>query len=198
MLGSVGTLAISTFTCLIAFLILLRGEGQYQWLITQWGEIDFSLILATSPLRTFILMFAMVFGLLIALYSLDPATLGIQRVGEYYGAILITIGATAGILLSDHLLFLLIFWEIVTVSLYLLITTGRSDSNFAATKTFAMLGASDGALLLGVLLIGQPEGTFIISQIHMATDTPWSITAHGGCHHKGRGPAFAYLDSYEW
>ncbi len=88
-----------------------------------------------------------------------------------------TIGGSAGILLSNNLLFLLIFWEIVTASLYLLITTGGKDSNFAATKTFAMIGASDGAFLLGIAMVWVVSGTLVISEITLATTSAVPIAA---------------------
>jgi len=64
---------------------------------------------------------------------------------------------------------LLIFWEIVTVSLYILITTGGRNSNFAATKSFAMIGTSDAAFLLGAAMVWVISGTFVISDLHLAT-----------------------------
>jgi len=117
------------------------------------------------------------FGLLITLYSLRSVSQNAKRVNEYYGAILLTIGGSAGILLSNHLLFLLIFWEIVTVSLYLLITTGGRNSNFAATKSFAMIGASDAAFMLGVFIVWALSGTFVISDISLTTTSALPIIA---------------------
>jgi formate hydrogenlyase subunit 3/multisubunit Na+/H+ antiporter MnhD subunit len=116
------------------------------------------------------------FGLLITLYSLKSMA-GVKRLNEYYGAVLLTIGGSAGILLSNHLLFLLIFWEIVTVALYLLITTGGKNSNFAATKSFALIGASDAAFLLGISMIWILSGTFVMSDINLATTSAIPIVA---------------------
>jgi len=115
--------------------------------------------------------------LLIAIYSL-------KAVGDtgssnlYFGSLLMTIGGSAGILLSGHLLFLLIFWEIVTASLYLLITTGGRKTNFAATKTFAMIGASDAAFMLGVFMVWTLAGNHLImSQISLPTAGAMPIIA---------------------
>jgi len=144
------TLIISGLTFILGIRIFTGGESAYNWLILQLGDVNLDLLLITTSLSKFVLLFAMGFGLLITLYSLKSVGPNAKRVNEYYGAILLTIGGSAGILLSNHLLFLLIFWEIVTVSLYLLITTGGKNSNFAATKSFAMIGASDAAFMLGV------------------------------------------------
>ncbi len=182
------TLIISALTFALAILIFVLGKFQYTWSVLQvdWsflpieiGNLKLDLLLSAKPLGAFILMFAMGFGLLITLYSLKSrAASGEQRASNiYYGSILITIGGSAGILLSNHLLFLLIFWEIVTVSLYLLITTGGKNSNFAATKSFAMIGASDAAFLLGVAMVWVLSGTFVISDINLATTSALPIIA---------------------
>ena len=170
------TLIISGLTFALAIRIFTLGQSNYAWSVLETGGLKLDLLLSAKPLGAFILMFAMGFGLLITLYSLKSMA-GAKRVNEYYGAILLTIGGSAGILLSNHLLFLFIFWEIVTVSLYLLITTGGRNSNFAATKSFAMIGASDAALLLGILMVWVLSGTFVISDISLATASALSIIA---------------------
>jgi formate hydrogenlyase subunit 3/multisubunit Na+/H+ antiporter MnhD subunit len=157
------TLIISVFAFVLAIRIFSLGQLDYSFSVLQINNIKLDLLLSAKPLGAFILMFAMGFGLLITLYSLK--TSAIRNTNIYYGSILLTIGGSAGILLCNHLLFLLIFWEIVTASLYLLITTGGKNSNFAATKSFAMIGVSDAAFLLGILMVWALSGTFVISEI---------------------------------
>ena len=172
------TLIISVITLALAIQIFTLGRLDYAWSLLQIDDLKLDLLLTTTPLSKFILLFAMGFGLLITLYSLKRDTLHASRdTNIYYGAILLTIGGSAGILLSNHLLFLLIFWEIVTASLYLLITTGGRNSNFAATKSFAMIGASDAAFLLGVLLVWALSHDFVISDISLETASAVPIIA---------------------
>jgi len=170
------TLIISAVTFVLSICIFALGQAEYVCPILQIGDFNLEFLLSAKPLGTFILMFAMGFGLLIALYSLKSMA-GAKQLNVYFGSILITIGGSAGILLSDHLLFVLIFWEIVTASLYLLITTGGRNSNFAATKSFAMIGASDAAFMLGLFIVWALSGTFIISDISLPTTSALSIIA---------------------
>ncbi len=170
------TLIISVLTLGLAIRIFTLSRHYYSCAVLRIGDFSLDLLLYVTPLGKFILMFAMGFGLLITLYSLKSMA-GAKRANEYYGAILLTIGGSAGILLCDHLLLLLIFWEIVTVSLYLLITTGGKNSNFAATKSFAMIGASDAAFLLGILMVWALSNTFVISAIRLPTTSAFSIMA---------------------
>jgi len=165
----------------VAFLLAIKifvapAELEYSWSIMQINEFKLDLLLLTSPLRRFVLLFAMGFGFLISLYTFkaEPAA---ESSGMFYGSLLLTIGGSAGVLLSNHLIFLLIFWEIVTVSLYLLITTGGKNCSFAATKSFAMIGFSDGAFLLGIGMVWSLSGTFVISKISVGTSSATAIAA---------------------
>lgn len=175
-LSAVLTLIISLVTFVLVIRIFAGGQTSYCQPVLQIGDLSLDLLLTVKPLGAFMLLFAMGFGLLITLYSLKSMS-GTNRLNEYYGAVLLTIGGSAGILLSEHLLFLLIFWEIVTASLYLMIATGGRNSNFAATKSFAMIGASDAAFLLGVLMVWAISGTFVISDISIETTSTLSIIA---------------------
>ena len=179
------TLIISIIAFVLAIFIFTSGGSDTIWSILQLETLELTLMLSVTKLGAFMLLFAMGFGLLITLYSLRSRTVGDDKrnANIYYGATLLTIGGTAGILLSDHLLFLLIFWEFVTVSLYLLISTGRSNSNFAATKSFAMIGASDAAFMLGVFFVwvcssvDVAQRTFVISEMSIATTSALPIVA---------------------
>jgi len=172
-------LIISAIAFAFAVRIFRHGGADCSWSILAIDNLKLDLLLGVNPLRRFILMFAMGFGLLITLYSLKTRSTRdeSQATNIFYGAVLLTIGGSAGILLSNHLLFLLIFWEIVTASLYLLITTGGRNSNFAATKSFAMIGASDAAFLLGIAMIWMVSGTFVMSNISLETTSALSIIA---------------------
>ena len=167
------TLIISIVTFVLAVWVFILGCSWDTWSVLQIEieNLNLELLLSVTPLGAFILMFAMGFGLLITLYSLKSQATSYEprATNIYYGAVLLTIGGSAGALLSNHLLFLLVFWEIVTASLYLLITTGGRNSNFAATKSFAMIGVSDAAFLLGITMVWVKSGTFVISDISLAT-----------------------------
>jgi formate hydrogenlyase subunit 3/multisubunit Na+/H+ antiporter MnhD subunit len=167
---------VSALALVTAIFILKAGRYDYSFPGFLLGGFRLDLLLVARPLGSFMLVFAMAFALLITLYSLKSMA-GAGNANMFYGALLMTVGGSAGILLSNHLIFLLIFWEIVTASLYLLIATGGRNSNFAATKSFAMIGASDAAFLLGILMVAVTSGTFMISQISLLATAPVTIIA---------------------
>ena len=170
-------LVISGLAFLLAIRLYAAKALTFNLSILDVWQVKLDLLLTTNPLNSFILLFAMGFGLLIAVYSMKntPAP---RQSNLFYGALLLAVGGSAGILLTGHLVFLLIFWEIVTVSLYLLIITGGTKCSFAATKSFAMLGASDGALLLGIGMVWVlSAGNFEFIGMQIPTDSGLSIVA---------------------
>jgi len=176
LVSKAAALIITGWGLLRSIQIFKYGAADFSWPLLEMGNVKLDLLLRTGPLSGFILMFAAGFALLITVYSLKQMA-ATKKANEFYGAILLTLGGSAGILLSNHLLMLLIFWEIVTVALYLLITAGGRGANFAATKTFAMIGVADAALLLGVVFVWLISGTFVISSINLPTTSALSIIA---------------------
>lgn len=171
------TLVISIIAFILAVMIFIGDPADFSWSLLQMGNVKLDVLLTAAPLGKFILLFAMGFGLLITIYSLRSMA-DAKQPNIFYGSVLLTIGGAAGILLSNHLLLLLVFWEIVTVSLYLLITTGGRNSNFAATKSFAMIGASDAAFLLGIVMLWRLSNySFVISELSIETAGPAGIIA---------------------
>jgi len=173
-------LVIAAAGCVAAAALYRAQEGTFAWALPL-GGIDLDLILEATTLNRFLLLFAMGIGLGIVLYSLPTRP---TEPGMYYGAVLLALGASAGILLAGHLLWLVIFWEIATVALYLLITSGGPQCRFAATKSFVMIAVSDACLLLGVVMIwvlsaaGAGTGrTFVIASLDVPTDNGWGIAA---------------------
>jgi formate hydrogenlyase subunit 3/multisubunit Na+/H+ antiporter MnhD subunit len=177
LLSKIAAVVISAAAIYMAMGIATSRPEAYSASILQIGAFELSLTLTATKLGSYILVAACGFGFLITLYSLRAIGPEVRRQSEYYGSILLTIGGSAGILLADHLLVLLICWEIVTASLYLMITTGGRNSNFAGTKSFAMIGASDGALLLGIAMLWLASGTFVISEINVAANSAISVAA---------------------
>lgn len=110
-------------------------------------------------------------GLLITLYarfylsSEDP-------MGQFYSYLLLFQGAMLGIVLSDNILLLLIFWELTSLSSFLLIgfwkhlPEGRQGARMALTVT----GAGGLAMIGGMLILGNIVGSYNLTDILQAGD----------------------------
>ncbi|WP_380058188.1 monovalent cation/H+ antiporter subunit A [Falsihalocynthiibacter sp. SS001] len=105
-------------------------------------------------------------GLLIILYARfylsrqDP-------MGQFYAYLLLFQGAMVGIVLSDNILLLLIFWELTSLSSFLLIgywkhlPEGRQGARMALTVT----GMGGLAMIAGLLILGNIAGSYDLSVI---------------------------------
>src|SRR5699024_6636290 len=76
-------------------------------------------------------------------------------------------GAMLGLVLSDNLLLLYVFWEITTVLSFLLVGhyAERATSRYAAMKALLVTTFGCLAMLLGLSAIGQSAGSYRISEV---------------------------------
>ncbi|WP_089232605.1 monovalent cation/H+ antiporter subunit A [Tropicimonas sediminicola] len=105
-------------------------------------------------------------GLLIILYARfylsreDP-------MGQFYTYLMLFQGAMLGIVLSDNILMMVIFWELTSLSSFLLIGYWRHTGagRQGARMALAVTGMGGLALIGGMLLLGEAAGTYDISEI---------------------------------
>jgi formate hydrogenlyase subunit 3/multisubunit Na+/H+ antiporter MnhD subunit len=116
------------------------------------------------------------FGALISLYSITYITRK-KRVINYYSSFLITLGASAGAVLSDHLLLFITFWGVLGLTLYKLIKSHDERSSAAAKKSFILIGASDSIMIFGIGLLWVLSKTLRISSIQVLTDNGLGVIA---------------------
>ncbi len=76
-------------------------------------------------------------------------------------------GAMLGLVLADDLLTLFVFWELTSVTSYLLIgfDDRKESSRKAALQALLITGGGGLALLAGLVLIGQQAGTWSMAEI---------------------------------
>ena len=128
------------------------------------GDIKFEL--RSSTLRALLLLFSSLFSFLVAVYSVRFVRDG-ARIGKYYPYLLITLGASNGVFLSDNFALLLLFWGMTDIMLFALVARGRAEPWRAAFKAFFIVGACDLALLLGIVILRNIAGSFTLSEIRV-------------------------------
>jgi multicomponent Na+:H+ antiporter subunit A len=76
--------------------------------------------------------------------------------------------AMIGLVISDNLLALFVFWELTTITSYLLIgfSHDTAKARRSALQALMMTGVGGLALLAGIILIGTTAGTFEMSEIN--------------------------------
>ena len=105
-------------------------------------------------------------GLLIILYArfylakTDP-------MGQFFTSLMLFQGAMVGIVLSDNILLLLIFWELTSLSSFLLIGYWRHlpEGRQGARMALAVTGGGGLALIAGMLILGGIVGSYDLTVI---------------------------------
>jgi formate hydrogenlyase subunit 3/multisubunit Na+/H+ antiporter MnhD subunit len=123
-----------------------------------------SIILKLDNLGGFIILAASLLGFLNVIYSIKYMQ-GKGQQGIYYGSVLWTLGATCGVILTNHLILLLLFWGFLGITLYLLVHTNTNNAASAAKKALIIIGGSDALILLGIGFIYSLTNTFLMDKI---------------------------------
>ena len=92
---------------------------------------------------------------------------GHRHVGRFTAFLVGFMLSMLGLVLSDNLIALFIFWELTTISSFLLIGHSHEDANarWSALQGLIVTGAGALAMLAGFVLLGQAAGTYSLSEM---------------------------------
>ncbi|MDO9221884.1 MAG: proton-conducting transporter membrane subunit, partial [Thiobacillus sp.] len=115
-------------------------------------------------------------GLLIVLYARYYLSER-DSMGRFYSYLMLFMGSMLGIVLSENLIQLLVFWELTSLSSFLLISywQHRKEARQGARMALAVTGMGGFALLGGFLLLGHIAGSYELSVVLASGDL---IRAH--------------------
>ncbi|WP_375280264.1 monovalent cation/H+ antiporter subunit A [Pseudooctadecabacter sp.] len=175
LMNSAGRQAVGgvTFTVTLAAFIglmtnlpaILAGEvvqTGFDW----FPQLGLNVTLMLDGLGFFFATLILGIGLLIIVYGRHYLARE-DNMGEFFTYLLLFQGAMVGIVLSDNILLLLIFWELTSLSSFLLIgywkhlEAGRQGARMALTVT----GMGGLAMIGGMLLLGNIAGSYDLSVI---------------------------------
>jgi NADH-quinone oxidoreductase subunit L len=146
-----------------------------------WIKLDETKISANIYLsNTALVMMTTVsiISFLVHLYSVGYMA-GDNNPRKYFGMLGLFTFAMQGIVLSDNLLVLFIFWELVGFSSYLLIAhwNEKETAAKAASKAFLFNRIGDALFLIGLMIIWTKTGTFEISSVVQSLSFEWRTVA---------------------
>jgi multicomponent Na+:H+ antiporter subunit A len=89
---------------------------------------------------------------------------GHKKLGRFYGYLLFFMTSMLGVVLTDDIIALFIFWELTSISSYLLIGFNHEQerSRYAALQALIVTGGGGLALLAGLIIMGSITDTFSI------------------------------------
>ncbi|HEY3476826.1 MAG TPA: putative monovalent cation/H+ antiporter subunit A [Anaerolineales bacterium] len=92
---------------------------------------------------------------------------GNPNLGKFYAWLFVFMAAMLGIALADNMILLFVFWELTSISSYILIgfEHTRASARAAALQAFLVTGGGGLALLAGLLLLGSAADTMELSTL---------------------------------
>ncbi|MBE0492819.1 MAG: monovalent cation/H+ antiporter subunit A [Thiomicrospira sp.] len=158
-----------------AFSIPFNGETLIQsWAWMPAIGVDFAFRL--DGLALLFAMLILVIGLLIIVYARYYLSAK-DSMGRFFAYLLMFMGSMLGIVLSENMIQLVVFWELTSLTSFLLISywQHRQDARQGARMALAITGAGGLALLGGVLILGHIVGSYNLTDVLAAGDL---IRAH--------------------
>ncbi|KKM10848.1 hypothetical protein SY88_12190 [Clostridiales bacterium PH28_bin88] len=139
----------------------------YAWIPSL--DIDFSLYLDGLALLFSLLITGI--GFLITVYSIGYLGRG-EALGNFYVYILLFMGAMLGVVNSANLIAIYVFWELTSLSSFLLIGFWfyREESKYGALKSLLITVFGGLAMIAGFILIYLVTGTFEVREIIARVD----------------------------
>lgn len=135
-------------------------------------RLGLHLALRLDGLALLFVLLVLGIGLLVILYARYylPES---DRLGRFYALLLLFQAAMLGIVLADNLLLLSLFWELTSLSSFLLIAydPAAAEARRGARSALVVTAGGGLALLAGLLLLGHMAGTFQLSGVLAAAAT---------------------------
>lgn len=148
-------------------------KGQTFTNVTKWiPSFDINFITHLDGLSMIFGLLISGIGVLVIIYSIYYLATE-KFLVHFYIYLLLFMGSMLGIVFSDHLIVLYVFWELTSISSFLLIAFWyqRKGSRYGAKKALLITILGGLAMFVGFLMIYFVTGTFSISEIIASVDT---------------------------
>ncbi|HSX65486.1 MAG TPA: proton-conducting transporter membrane subunit, partial [Pseudoxanthomonas sp.] len=142
-------------------------HGEHAWM----PQIGLSFSLRLDGLAWMFAGLVLAIGALVVMYAHYYLSRN-DSAPRFFAYLLLFMGAMLGMVLAGNLLLLVIFWELTSISSFLLIGfwSHRKDAREGARMALVITGGGGLALLAGVLLIGRIVGSYQLDAVFAAGD----------------------------
>ncbi|MBS1695323.1 MAG: Na+/H+ antiporter subunit A [Actinobacteria bacterium] len=159
--------------------------GSLVWVATNWPqpgrvptvniawipELSMDITLRFDPLAAIMSVLVLAIGALVLFYCADyfhhHDGHTEKRLPSFAAELVAFSGAMFGLVTSDNMLMLYVFWETTTVLSFLLVGhyAERATSRRAATQALLVTTFGGLAMLVGIIILGNLAGTFLLSEL---------------------------------
>lgn len=163
-----------------ATLIPAVADGASIRVVIPWADsLGISLSFFVDGLSLLFLLIISGIGAFIVWYAAGYLH-GSRNLGKFYLYLLSFMAAMLGIVASDNIILLFIFWELTSITSFLLIGyyNEQAESRRSALQALLVTGGGGLAMLAGLILLGVQAGTFEISAL-LAMDPAAIVEAPG-------------------
>jgi multicomponent Na+:H+ antiporter subunit A len=163
-------LALVPAAALAWVLAQLGGLGAHESLTESWTwlpSIHLDLAFRLDPLSALMTVLVTAVGALVLAYSARYFGDDSPGLGRFAAVFVAFAGAMLGLVLADNMLLLYVFWELTTVFSYLLVghSAHLKASRRAAMEALIVTTAGGLAMLVGVIILGQQAGSYLLSDV---------------------------------
>jgi multicomponent K+:H+ antiporter subunit A len=170
---------LAAFSALLVLIPAMLGVFSGTTSIQSWEwlpQIGLEFAFRLDGLSMLFAIMILVIGLLVILYAsyyLSPK----DSKARFFSSLLLFKGSMLGVVLSENLLLMLVFWELTALSSFMLISfwRHREDARNGARMALTVTGLGGLALLGGILVLGQIVGSYNLTDVLAAGD---EIRAH--------------------
>ncbi|MFD0365290.1 Na+/H+ antiporter subunit A [Nocardia sp. GCM10030253] len=160
------------------YVLALVPLGGLGWVIANWGStqqvriawapsIEMNIDLRFDSLAAVMSALVLGIGTLILIYCARYFEDDEPQLGIFAAEMVAFAGAMFGLVTSDNMLLLFVFWEATTVLSFLLVghNAEQAVSRRAAIQALLVTGAGGLAMLVGIIILGEASDSYLLSDL---------------------------------
>jgi len=165
-------LPVALFTYFFQFISITKNGDTVKETLEWMPSFGINFIAYVDGLGLLFALLITGIGSLVVLYSIYYLDKKKEQLHNFYVYLMMFMGAMLGVVLSDNLIVLYMFWEFTSISSFLLIGYWyhRERSRYGAQKSMLITVFGGLSMLGGFLLLYLMSGTFSIRELVMQSD----------------------------
>jgi multicomponent K+:H+ antiporter subunit A len=164
--AATAAVTLAALSTLLSFAPEVFSGGIPAWKAEWIPQLGLSLSFFVDGLGFFFAALILGIGVLIIIYARFYLSHS-DHFGRFYALLLLFQGSMVGIVLSDNILLMLVFWELTSLTSFLLIGywSHLPESRQGARMALIVTGGGGLSLIAGMLMLGQIAGSYELSEI---------------------------------
>lgn len=173
------------------YVLALVPLGGLIWVVANWGStqrvrltwapsIEMNIDLRFDSLAAIMSALVLGIGALVLCYCASYFEDDEPRLGLFAAEMVGFAGAMFGLVTSDNMLLLFVFWEVTTVLSFLLVghNAEQANSRRAAIQALLVTAAGGLAMLVGLIILGETNHSYLLSDLLARAQPPHGLAVN--------------------